>query len=541
MSRARGRETFEGPSEQELENYIKKGRQSLKRMEGGKSPLFFKPKKSYPKILPLVIISIVVVSSIFITISLLSTNGKNLNNATQQQIRINSPTSSTYETEIVNISLSGKVDHYWYYIESVDDRNHTWTTNVIRNLPDGIYTLHAYGNDTTGLEFHDFITFTIFTQSVEPEEIQDLAMSINQLENSIDVLIGSNHSTINTIFDRNTENASKVINFTEILDLIWILSQFEEYSEQWNLGRQLLFEDFPFWNSTSIDLENFPIQLKALRSLLSYSESEILLNSVNFDIFRNKSEYLWNQTILRWDIQSNVIKESLNDSFSLGSLQILFLEIIAKAVSHPSVFNSMELQGYANNILETIDQLTNITKGFPNQFSTNFSSISQTYYCQQQGELFIAVEYASNALAVKSTSLRIKERLIGFINGFLSSGEGTYFSSYDTKSHEHSGDVKIIDQSLISRCNIILKYPTSTSNAIEALIATLSDLSTLYLIDQVQSLLAFRQYIVYESSIASATYPHAGASFWGIEIFFLSMIVITVNKVIQRRKKKIEK
>ncbi|GAG92439.1 unnamed protein product, partial [marine sediment metagenome] len=73
--------------------------------------------------------------------------------------------------------------------------------------------------------------------------------------------------------------------FTEILDLIWTLSQFEEYSEQWNLGRQLLFEDFPFWNSTSIDLENFPIQLKALRSLLSYSESEILLNSLNFEFF----------------------------------------------------------------------------------------------------------------------------------------------------------------------------------------------------------------------------------------------------------------
>ena len=40
MSRAQGRETFEGPSEQELENYIKNGRQSIKRMEDGKPPLY---------------------------------------------------------------------------------------------------------------------------------------------------------------------------------------------------------------------------------------------------------------------------------------------------------------------------------------------------------------------------------------------------------------------------------------------------------------------------------------------------------------------
>ncbi|GAG92441.1 unnamed protein product, partial [marine sediment metagenome] len=191
--------------------------------------------------------------------------------------------------------------------------------------------------------------------------------------------------------------------------------------------------------------------------------------------------------------------------------------------------------------LETIDQLTNITKGFPNQFSTNFSWISQTYYCQQQGELFIALEYTSNALAVKSTSLRIKERLSGFINGFLSSGKGTYYSSYNTISHEHSGDIKLMDQALIIRCNIILKYPTSTNNAIEELIATISDSDIIHLLDQVHSLLTFRQYTIFQTSMYETTSAMTGAFFWGIEIFFLCIFVITGNKVINRRKKKIQK
>ncbi|MHA2304075.1 MAG: hypothetical protein ACXACU_01695, partial [Candidatus Hodarchaeales archaeon] len=117
----------------------------------------------------------------------------------------------------------------------------------------------------------------------------------------------------------------------------------------------------------------------------------------------------------------------------------------------------------------------------------------------------------------------------------FSSGEGTYYSSYDTKSHEHSGDVKIIDQTLITRCNIILKYPTSTNNAIEALIVTLSDMSTFYLIDQIHSLLVFRQYIIYESSMASETYPHAGASFWGFEIIFLGILLFTLRRLKKRK------
>jgi parallel beta-helix repeat protein len=78
-------------------------------------------------------------------------------------ITIDSPLNQTYTTDTVTIALSGDVAHYWYYIDSVDTQNRTWTSNVTRTITDGDYTLHAYGNDSAGNIAHVSITFTIET------------------------------------------------------------------------------------------------------------------------------------------------------------------------------------------------------------------------------------------------------------------------------------------------------------------------------------------------------------------------------------------
>jgi hypothetical protein len=78
-------------------------------------------------------------------------------------IKIDSPESTAYSTGSISISLSGNAVTYWYYIAGVDGSNQTWTSTISRNLADGIYTLHAYGNDSSGNVAHKSVTFTIST------------------------------------------------------------------------------------------------------------------------------------------------------------------------------------------------------------------------------------------------------------------------------------------------------------------------------------------------------------------------------------------
>jgi parallel beta-helix repeat protein len=78
-------------------------------------------------------------------------------------INIDSPTATTYPSGNIAVTLSGDAEVYWYYIEGVDGSNQTWTSTKSRNLADGIYILHAYGNDSAGNVAHKSVTFTIGT------------------------------------------------------------------------------------------------------------------------------------------------------------------------------------------------------------------------------------------------------------------------------------------------------------------------------------------------------------------------------------------
>ena len=75
-------------------------------------------------------------------------------------ISIDSPLVSTY-TDSITITLSGSVDYFWYYIEGIDTSNQTWTITTMRSLPSGTYTLHAYGNNSVGVEVSESVTFTV--------------------------------------------------------------------------------------------------------------------------------------------------------------------------------------------------------------------------------------------------------------------------------------------------------------------------------------------------------------------------------------------
>ncbi|MFX1505733.1 MAG: nitrous oxide reductase family maturation protein NosD [Promethearchaeota archaeon] len=78
-------------------------------------------------------------------------------------IDILAPISQEYETEIISVILSGSptITQTWYYIEGIDNQNRTWTTSEDRTLPDGPYTLHAYGSDITGHVVYSSVSFGI--------------------------------------------------------------------------------------------------------------------------------------------------------------------------------------------------------------------------------------------------------------------------------------------------------------------------------------------------------------------------------------------
>jgi hypothetical protein len=85
---------------------------------------------------------------------------------TPPTIIIDSPLNTTYSTDNITIALSDLSDaeYYWYYIEGIDSENQTWTPTITRsNLPDDVYTLHIYGNDSVGNIAYENVTFIIET------------------------------------------------------------------------------------------------------------------------------------------------------------------------------------------------------------------------------------------------------------------------------------------------------------------------------------------------------------------------------------------
>ncbi|MHA2112162.1 MAG: Ig-like domain-containing protein, partial [Candidatus Hodarchaeales archaeon] len=96
---------------------------------------------------------------------------------TPPSVTLISPLAQIYGTDTITVALSGNASHYWYYIESVDSQNQTWTTSVDRTLTDGTYTLNMYGNDSVGNIAHVPVTFTIDTTPPSVTVISPIAQT----------------------------------------------------------------------------------------------------------------------------------------------------------------------------------------------------------------------------------------------------------------------------------------------------------------------------------------------------------------------------
>ena len=467
MSEVLGQKGFEGPSEEELEDYIKQCRKSITQMKKGKAPLYFKPKKNRVRIAFTVIFLVVISSGLLSILSLIS------------------------------------------------------TTPVNNNL-----------NNTDEPDYDE----------------EDVALLLQDLEAIINEMISEDHSTINPVMTDDSINTSRSITSEELLDLIWYLHQFESGSEWWNLGKELLFDRFPYWNESTIAIEEYTIQIKALRSFLVYFPNEIPLDSINLEVFQNSCRSLWNNILTGFDNFTNTLSSSPNESLRLTSDHIHFIQLLTKAASFPELFNLGTIRGYGKNVIETIDQLTNITNGIPETFDANLSWISHIYHCKHHGELILALDQFSEVLDVGISVTPLINRLDIFISNYLTWDDWSCNATYDFLNHVKSDEILSGDQSLIIRCNVLFEKLQYSKNTARALIKKLkaptsgfysssTDQNNQYLLDQIQILLAFQELIQLELAVSFITYP--AASSWGLGVLILMMVILVpLKKKVLKKKAK---
>ena len=77
-------------------------------------------------------------------------------------IEIISPLSQTYGA-IVEFSFDGDAETYWYHIDPLDLNNRTWVSPEFRELPEGNFICHVYGENAYGIISYAKTNFTVDT------------------------------------------------------------------------------------------------------------------------------------------------------------------------------------------------------------------------------------------------------------------------------------------------------------------------------------------------------------------------------------------
>ncbi|MFX0181828.1 MAG: hypothetical protein ACFE95_02000 [Candidatus Hodarchaeota archaeon] len=385
-------------------------------------------------------------------------------------------------------------------------------------------------------------TSTLPSTSEPVSSNQDLRMAVQQLEIIIDEMIPSNLTIIHPIMINGTINTSHMISINELLDLIWYLNQFDRDSNWWNLGRELLFNEYKLWNESNLEIEELSVQLRTLRGLLAYAQEDLILDETNRFLFENTCVSLWNKVIDTFDNTSNTISSSTNSSLRFAIDQILFIEILTRAANHPTLFTQDNLQNYAIKIIETIDQLIGYPYGIPLSFYSNKSWLSPIYQFKDQGELVLSLNRLKALFDISSID-SILTRVDDFISNYFVNQDWSCSPKYNFTSMEASDEVFAQDQALLIRSHVIFERLTYAKYTVDALrnqfyapnngfYSSIKDQQTQYLIDQVHILLAFQELIELETEVEVSA---SGA--WGFEILLIVFILVLAKRGLTRKRK----
>lgn len=494
MSEIRGNKGFESPSQKDLDDYLRQSRKSITQMKDGRPPIIFKPKKALPTKFLGIMLLVVVSSSLMLVGSFINFDSPRNNN--------NTDTTTTVTTTKLTTTT-------------------TTTTQVETTLPIDIE--------------------------------KDITTSIPLVEAFINTMIASNHSLINPIVINGTINRSQTISDLELFDLVWILSQFDENSEWWNLGRSLIFEKYLLWNKTSLLTENLRTQLLALRSMITYSNDNILLESDALESYQNLTKQLWENVSSAHDNVTGTFNPD-NGTILHTNDQILFSQVLAKTAGHPTLFNFSITTEKAILLLNTIYTLTESTDGLPESFDTNLTRVSDVYYSHHQAAMILALDKFSSFLGSLAIINTLTNRLNNFLMNIFLQQDWSIAFTYNQTSHNLSSKIVLNDQLLFIRTNIlqnkrnfadytlsILKLNFEAENS--SYFTSSADNQTQFLTDHVHLLLSFEEFLILETTITTYTdteatsteYPTGAAGFaWEFTI------ILTVLVFISYRRRKIE-
>ncbi len=485
MSKKNGQEIFEIPSEEDLAEYIQKGKKVIQHMEEGKPPVFFKPKTQFSRLPSTAIMILVLIGSLIIVvptmISVFSSVGPiTSNNTSQTSTTSHQPTSTTQTT-----------------------------------IPSG-------------------------------EKPITLSQSTYQLETFLGQFIPEDLANLAPFMINNTINVTKPISYLELLDLIWLLSQ-DEVSEWWNLGMELLFTEYRIWEDESVDTLPLDEQARTLRTLLSYPYTNMPLEGEELTSFNNKCTILWTSLINNLDNISNTIAFTENSSTRIAAEQIVFLDILNLAADYNDLFNHNELQGYTKNIIETLDSIITDLNGIPLDFLANLTHFNPIYSFKDQGHLFIVLHKLDKTFELGTSATNIIHRLDSFNWNYLTQVDWSCNAYYNYTSRKASSELLAYDQGLMIRNHVLMDRLSSANYTANTLIKKLSmqgggffssnlDNSTAYLHDQMQILLAFKELIQLEEEHNTGYQPGA-ATFWGIQFIILVILGLSIRRLSHRKRK----
>ncbi len=493
MSEIRGKKGFESPSQQELDDYIRQSRESITQMKNGKPPLLFKPRKKLPFKIIGVMILIIISSSLMLGGSFLELDSGKNNNGDDTTTTTPSTTATT-------------------------------TTTI--------------ATTTTSMET---------TQPIDTE--QAITTSIPQVEVFINAMIAPNHSSINPVVVNGTINRSQTISDLELFDLVWILSQFDENSEWWNLGRSLIFETYLLWNKTTYLTENLRFELLALRSLVAYSPENILLETSELETYQNISKQLWQNISSAYNNETGIFDPDNNTLVNTHD-QILFSQVLAKTAEHPSVFNLSITQEIAIQLLETLNFLTITTDGLPESFEYNITIPSPIFYSYQQSEMILALNQLRSLLGALTIIDSLSTRLNNFLTNFFLQQDWSIAYRYNQTSDELSDKIFLLDQLFFIRMNIlhekrnfaeytlsIVRSTFGTENS--SYFTSNEDSENQFLIDHVNLLLTFEEFLKLEKTESHETHtstteteePTGAAGYaWEFTIIITVLVYITYRR-----------
>ena len=479
MSEIRGKQGFEAPPPQDLENYLKQGRKSVNLMKKGKPPLKFRPRRSISVKFVEIAIFILISSSLFIAAPLISLNPSDNNSPVNNQTSTTTPTSQTTTTTtqivITDQDLRSTMIDLEGILAQMIPSNHSLITPV---MLDGAVN---------------------FSHAISEEDLLDFIWYLSQFDMDSDWWeLGKE-----LIAERsNIWNESTFLSYTIPLQLKTLRSLLAYPSYEISLG----ITDTTSFENTCIALwENITRTYSNITHLIVPSENDSIVKAADQIVFLDVLAQTINQQTLFNNTQvENIALEIINKFSSLTanlkgipdsfSANLSWLSPIYKYKDQGRLILSLDRIINILTPISTIKDLILKLSNFQDDFREEDWSLSSEYNHTSKNsnqEFFLTDQAIGVRANTKLEKLNVASYLINTIRTKFEASDSSYYSSID--NHQ-----------------------------------------TQYLLDQLYLLLSFEEYLVLETSLHPTTTIQSATSLLGLISILSLLILIPVKRKLKK-------